>query len=144
MTPLHLMTIQHIAIAPASAIPKSSDHRITNLRIATRGADPCAQKRLVWEFLSKSHTVRDGLPYSKTTGPFSHFLVSVNGKYIGRAYACEFPLRREDFGEVESENEKAGHGEEDEEMEVTVEGILFGGGKVLGERIRIGVGDVSR
>lgn len=144
MTPLHLMTIQHISIVPAPATPEPSDHRITNLRIATRGAGPYTQARLVWEFVSTSHTVRDGLPYSKTTGPFSHFLVSVNGKCIGRAYACEFPLRREDFGELESENEKEGHEEEEKEMEVTVEGGLFGGGKVLGERIRIGVGDVPR
>lgn len=144
LMPLHLMTIQHISILPAAAIPKPSAHRITNLRIATRGVEPYAQKRLVWDFHSNSSTLRDGLPYSETTGPFSHFLVSVDGRFVGRAYACEYPLTRKDFDELDSESHKEGHGEDEVEVEVSVEGVLFGGEKVLGEGIKIGVEDVSQ
>lgn len=138
------MTIQHIAMLPAPAIPKPSDHRITDLRLITRGADPYGQQRLVWAFRSDRGPVQEGgLPYSGTTGPFSHFLVCVDGRCVGRAYACEFPLRRGDFGEVESGNHKEGCEEEEKgEVEVSVKGVLFGGGEVVALGVRVGVRDV--
>jgi len=135
------MTIQHISILPAPAIPKPSDHQITDLRVITRGAEPYRQKRLVWDLHSNRVPVQEGgLPYSETTGPFSHFLVSVDGRCVGRAYACEFPLRREDFGEVESGNHEEGR--EEEKGEVIVKGVLFGGREVVARGVRIGVRDV--
>lgn len=150
--PLHLLTIQHISILPAPTTRKPSDHRITDLRITTRGADPYTQKRLVWHFQSTSATAQDGLPYSSTTGPFAYFLVSVDGRRIGRAYACEFALRREDFGGVEAEagsceegdggEQGEGEGEGELEVEVNVEGVLFGAGRVVGPGMRVRMEDV--
>jgi len=147
--PLHLMTIQHISILPTPATRKPSDHRITDLRITTRGADPYTQKRLVWHFHSSTGTTaQDGLPYSSTTGPFAYFVVSVDGRRVGRAYACEFALRREDFGRVEAEAGSCEEGDGGEKGEgeveevVSVEGVLFGGGRVLGPGMRIRMGDV--
>lgn len=144
--PLHLLIVQHISILPAPATRKPSDHRITDLRITTRGADPYSQKRLVWRLHSTGATAHDGLPYSSTTRPFSYFLVTVNGRRIGRAYACELPLLREDFGGEEAGSCEKGDGGEEgegkEEVLVSVEGVLFGGGRVVGPGMRVRVRDV--
>lgn len=145
--PLHLLTIQHISILPAPTTRKPSDHRITDLRIATRGEGPYMQKRLVWQFHSTGGTTQDGLPYSSSTGPFSYFLVSVDGRRIGRAYACEFALRREDFDGVEGGSREKGDEDEKREGEgevvvVNVEGVLFGAGRVVGPGMRVRMEDV--
>ena len=35
----------------------------------------------------------DGLPYSDLTGPFSYFVIEIDGHHVGRAYAMEHVLR---------------------------------------------------
>jgi hypothetical protein len=35
----------------------------------------------------------DGLPYSDITGPFSFFMIEIDGRQVGRAYAMEYVLR---------------------------------------------------
>ena len=35
----------------------------------------------------------DGLPYSSLTGPFSFFIIEINRRQVGRAYAMEYVLR---------------------------------------------------
>jgi len=129
--PLPLLTLHTISILPKTYNPPA--YTITNLRLTTRGTLPYTQKRLVWDFHSPSpeKDTRDSrMPWSKTTGPFSHFVVQVGGVEIGRAWACEFPLKREDL---------EGKGE-DGVVEVRVEGVMFGCGKVTGEVVRIEVG----
>lgn len=34
----------------------------------------------------------DGLPFSALTGPFSYFVIKVDGRKVGRAYALEYVL----------------------------------------------------
>ncbi|KAI4725921.1 hypothetical protein E4T49_06353 [Aureobasidium sp. EXF-10728] len=51
---------------------------------------------LSWKFNNKVRNASpedDGLPYSDVTGPFSFFVIEVDGQEVGRAYALEYLLR---------------------------------------------------
>jgi len=51
---------------------------------------------LSWKFNDEARDASpgyDGLPYSDLTGPFSFFMIEINGRQVGRAYAVEYVLR---------------------------------------------------
>lgn len=51
---------------------------------------------LSWKFNNESRNAGpgdDGLPYSDITGPFSFFMIEIDGQQVGRAYATEYVLR---------------------------------------------------
>jgi hypothetical protein len=73
--------------------------------------------------MSKSETV----PWSATTGPFSHFRVSANGKFLGDAWATQFVLRDDDLEEAIVEESK------EQDVYITIEGFMFSGGSIRGE-----------
>jgi hypothetical protein len=51
---------------------------------------------LSWKFNNGARDTNpgdDGLPFSGLTGPFSFFMIEINGQQLGRAYALEYVLR---------------------------------------------------
>lgn len=103
---------------------------IYNVQVAERRSGENCQKRLTWTWQGSDHdqaTSIHGLPWSKTTGPFSFFEVRFGDRELGRAYCMEFPLLEEDL------TSNGGNGGEDETIEVVVCGQLFGGGSVCSE-----------
>ncbi len=144
----HLLTIKHLSILPASTVSLTSKYQITALHLITRTPHPDttvdSQTRLVWSWHALAPSTSPAgspdtsdLPCSRTTGPFAHFVVTLNGRYAGRTYACEFPLRKGDF--VDAGTDGSGEGEGEGEVEVCVEGVLFGFGFAERDRVRSAV-----
>ncbi|KAK4987808.1 hypothetical protein LTR50_004360 [Elasticomyces elasticus] len=84
--------------------PPEEECAIENLRVERRGAGELQHHRLIWECPACQDDRREfsdivlepccrALPFSKTTGPFSHFLIEVDGTAIGRAHAMEYVLQ---------------------------------------------------
>ena len=74
--------------------------------------------RLAWSWSNDSGIPWPAvLPWSATTGPFSHFTVTVNYDCIGLAYATEYPVNIGDWHDVD-------------QIKVDIVGHLFGGGTV--------------
>lgn len=85
---LELYTITVVPSA-ASAIRCA----IIDTRLEQRTARAVPHYRLIWA-LDEDEDTRLGtsLPWSNITGPCSHFLISIDGEEVGRAYALEFVL----------------------------------------------------
>lgn len=64
-----------------------------------------------------SGTWPEVFPWSSTTGPFSHFIVTISGKEAGSAFGLEFAVLKEDCSDLD-------------QVEVTIMGKLFGGATV--------------
>ena len=116
--PQEMCQILSITIRPRDPVPLVWN--ITDVQATETANASGVQKRLTWKW----HGMRDsqpfGLPFSKTTGPFSHFIVFCRGRELGRAYCNEFPLQQSDIESCEWEGE---------DVEVIIEGTFFGGGK---------------
>lgn len=122
--PLPLLDILSITIKP-----KLVDSRITtieHIRTITRGQGTCKEKRLAWEWQGGRNTEIDGLPWSTTTGPFSHFIIMMANQELGSAYSLEFPLRENDYHAV---------GKNASDVDICVKGFLFGGGCVSSQTV---------
>ena len=115
--PMALCQVLNITIKPSNQAKWS--WTINNVRVMERGKSPDHDKRLAWKLNGPDDSNLTGLPWSKTTGPFSHFHVLVDGKELGRAYCTEFPIHNEDFDECKGE-----------EVEVVIRGRLFGGSEI--------------
>lgn len=115
--PLALCQILSLTIKPRKQA--NSFWGIDSVRVTERASSPDRNKRLAWKWSGSHDPDPAWLPWSKTTGPFSHFDVVLGGKELGRAYCTEFPIHSEDFD-----------GYEGEEVEVIIRGRLFGGGKI--------------
>lgn len=132
--PVALCHIQNILIKPNKQLERTfMPWSIVNLHLIERGRAENPQKRLAWDIQGlndQASTPADDLPWSKTTGPFSHFIVCSQNRNLGRAYCTEFCLQENDFKENE---QKGQHVDED----VIIHGILFGGGEVSSEPMRV-------
>lgn len=132
--PTTLRQILNVTIKPKGQTKaKSGAYDIVNLHVLERGHPEHRQKRLVWglrERAERGSRPVAGLPWSKTTGPFSYFIVSSHERELGRAYCTEFCLREGDFGEADQNDQNT-------EAEVTVRGVLFGGGEVSSDPVKI-------
>lgn len=115
--PVALYQILNITIKPTSQV--KSSWTINSVRVMVRGDSPDYDERLAWKWDGSDDSKLTGLPWSKTTGPFSHFDVLVDGKELGRAYCTEFPIHSEDFDECKGEG-----------WEVVIRGRLFGGSEI--------------
>lgn len=118
--PMVLMEMTRIVIKPKEAL--ITTYKITDVHIKNRGQSPNVQKRIAWswERISQGNG-RDwpqGIPWSRSTGPFSSFTACLNGKNIGKAYCLEFPMKN---GDVESLGD---------ELTITIIGHMFGAGDV--------------
>jgi len=132
--PVTLRQITNVTIKPKEQfIAEPIPWNIVNLHVTRRGHAEHRQQRLAWEWreqINQGSRPSDGLPWSKTTGPFSYFIVCSQERELGRAYCTEFCLQEDDVGEVEQNGQDA-------EVEVIVRGILFGGGEVSSDTVRI-------
>ena len=124
---LPLLRIRRISIKPIPAVVSDSAFTITNIRVVQRGESPNVHKRLIWEWEGPPDAWPTGLPWSKRTGPFSHFVISADCRKLGYAHCLEFPILEEDF-----EIDQATSGNN---VEIGVDGVLFGGGVVNAPRI---------
>ena len=100
---------------------ENSGFTIGNIEIRQRGVEPNVETRLTWTWSHVSHVNLQWpgkLPWSATTGPFSHFMVVINEEEVASAYCLEFPVREEDYN---------GLGE----LRVSILGYRFGGGLVV-------------
>ena len=116
--PLELCQILNITIRPRDPVPLVWN--IIDIQVAEPANASTTQKRLTWAWRGMRDSKPFGLPWSKTTGPFSHFVVVCGSKELGRAYCNEFPLQQSDFEDCEWEGE---------DVEVVINGVFFGGGK---------------
>jgi hypothetical protein len=134
LQPATLRQISNITIKPKEhPSVKPIAWNIVNPHVIEKGHAGHRQKRLAWELQARNEQGSksvEGLPWSVTTGPFSYFIVSTQRRELGRAYCTEFCLHEADFGEPDED-------EADVEVEVIVRGILFGGGDVRSDPVRI-------
>lgn len=91
---------------------------VENIRIIQRRSGPYLQRRIAWDCTDTLDGWPSSMPLSEVTWPFSHFSISLNGRFIGNAYACEFPLLQQDVEEVSTRVEEG--------MIVGVHGHTFG------------------
>lgn len=132
--PVTLRQITNVTIRPKEQPrAESIEWKIVNPHVIERGHARNRQKRLAWELREQNGRgsgPAHGLPWSKTTGPFSYFTVCSQERELGRAYCSEFCLQEDDFG-------KAEQNDQDAEVEVIVRGRLFGGGEVSSDPVSI-------
>jgi hypothetical protein len=122
-----LLEVLEIRIMPKSALQISQlSSPIERIRFESRGEDENKHIRLCWNFKNVEGADREieGIPCSEITGPFSHFLIRVDGLNIGRAYALEHPLNPKLIARITGK-----------EVDVEIIGIEFSGR----ERARNGV-----
>lgn len=120
--PLELLRIERLVISPNHR-PLGRDFTIYDIHVIQRGKGPDTETRLAWRWQGADDRWPKWLPWSKTTGPFSHFTISVQRREVGKSYCLEFPVRAEDIEASEAT---------DERVEVQISGALFGGEEVLG------------
>ncbi|KAF2640793.1 hypothetical protein P280DRAFT_399484 [Massarina eburnea CBS 473.64] len=91
--PRRLLEIQYIRIITHRHVTHDCT-TIGNIRIVRRGDKDTEHWRLCWTYddgnEAKSRTF--DIPYSDITGPFSYFLIKVDGVELGRVYALEYIL----------------------------------------------------
>ena len=115
MSPVTLCQIFNLSIKPKN--PVQSSWTIGKIRIIERTEAPDVTTRITWNWTGPIASWPTELPWSKTTGPFSHFVISARGKQLGQAHCMEYLLKQ---GDLDGSTEE----------EIDVYGILFGGGKV--------------
>lgn len=108
--PLQLLAMTRLSIVKMPFVKTGGyDYSINNLEIVQRGPAPHTQRRLAWEWQGCRDQWPAWLPWSATTGPFSHFTVSVDGRWLGVAHCLEFPLLDNDHVESDVELHVRGH-----------------------------------
>ena len=111
--PLPLLEMTRLSIVKMPFVEIGGyDYGLDDLEVIQRGQAPHTQRRLAWKWRGSPDQWPTWLPWSATTGPFSHFTITVNGRWLGVVHCLEFPLLESD--QVESD------------VEVHVRGHLFG------------------
>jgi hypothetical protein len=120
-----------ISIVPLAYFGISEASMIGNIRLEHRGQGENEHMRICWDYKVSPEMRHSGMPYSNTTGSFSHFALNFDGLRIGRAYAVEYLLS----GSLV--NDLAG-----KEVEVEIAGIGFDGRTLVRKAtmLRIGTG----
>ena len=127
--PLALCQILSLTIRPGTQA--ESSWTIHGVGLKERGSAPDQDTRLAWKCSGSDDLRLTGLPWSTTTGPFSHFGVLVDGKECGRAYCTEFPIHREDLDGCKGDM-----------VEVIILGRLFGGGEIASLPLQLSRNDI--
>lgn len=128
-SPTSILEIMQISITPVDYHVTPSSHVITNIHLENRGEEETAHARLCWDIqeTQSAETTRDErIPYSEITGPFSYFLLEIDGNTLGRAYAVEHVLRQEVLGHLRNR-----------EVSVRVTGVGFDGRELCHEHVTI-------
>ena len=118
---LELLHVYHLQIGPQRERPMQIT--IRNIAVVKRQSGMNSERRLAWDWACVPNAPPVGRPWSRTTGPFSHFDVTLDGIRIGEAFCLEFPVRRDDLDDALGVDG----------VEVLITGYLFGGGVVTGE-----------
>ncbi|KAF2182736.1 glycoside hydrolase family 85 protein [Zopfia rhizophila CBS 207.26] len=128
--PVRAVEIMDVCIIPRSAVEHKYVCSINDIRIENRRAENTEHWRLCWTYRVEEwwDDKVPGTPYSEITGPFSHFLISVDGLSVGRAYALEYILCQSLV------NVLAGEG-----VEVTVTGVGFDGRRLADRTMHLHV-----
>lgn len=113
---VEILDIYSISITPYEYHGVPLKHSIRDVHTEHRGVGENAHVRLCWNYTNLAEDRASGVPFSELTGSFSHFLVSIDGTEIGRAYALEYIMSK---GVIETVAEK--------EVEVEVIGVGFDG-----------------
>lgn len=119
---LSLVSVFSITIKNKTVL--DDNFKIEDIRIVERRTLPKKEKRLAWSWQGSRERSVEGVPWSRTTGPFSHFIVMIDQKEMGTAYCLEFPLCAKEDGRA---------------MEVFIEGVLFDGKKIKSATAMIAV-----
>ena len=102
---LPLIELRMLSIIPEAAKPDTSSFVVLDLKVVECGKAPYTQQRFTWTWQGSRVGWPDMVPWSDTTGPFSYFEITVNGKWLGRAYATEFPLAGDEVGDSHRDRE---------------------------------------
>ncbi|KAL8903622.1 MAG: hypothetical protein Q9207_003797 [Kuettlingeria erythrocarpa] len=118
--PVAVLEIASIIIRPRQVVSTQSGFQLRDLHIVDRAHESDAQKRIAWNWETAPGRLgqpwQEGMPWSRTTGPFSSFTVLIDDEVAGEAYCLEFPLREEDVKDS------------GKQVTINVVGHLFGGG----------------
>ena len=107
---LEIIHAFRLAIMPVAVLDAyttkscATEFTIDGIQLVERGAAPNEQKRLTWEWHGKDIRWPNSIPWSKITGPFSHFTIYADGRQLGHAYCLEFPLTDEELNEMIQDN----------------------------------------
>ena len=103
---IDLFCCHALSIIPQQALDLAaeSQFQISNFRFLDSTTNGVRDQRLQWEWNGDSKDWPECLPWSKTTGPFSHFSVSQDGVRIGNSQSLAFPLRSEEVGKGTGES----------------------------------------
>lgn len=118
-----LLTLRSLTIRPYD----ESDHSfyINGIMVSRSGTGNNIEAQLAWRWEGIKGKWPHGIPWSATTGPFSHFAIFIDNREAGTAHCLEFPLRDED-------HEASGN----EQVAVSIHGHLFGGGTITSSSTR--------
>lgn len=87
-----MLDVFQLTLRPTGHIyPKSEIH---DVKLELRGKDATTHHMLSWS-IPKTAASSSFLPFSTVTGSFSHFVVSAEGKELGRAYALAFVIDKD-------------------------------------------------
>ena len=112
-----VMMVKSIGIAPS--VELDHNFHIVNISVLQQNKNTDVEMQLTWQWEGSEDRWPEGLPWSKTTGPFSHFAIFIDGEDAGTAHSLKFPLREEDFERSEEKR-----------VVVSIDGHLFGGGTI--------------
>lgn len=107
----------------------SAPWTIEGVRIGDRRAGTNMESRLLWNWNGLKDGWPQGLPWSRTTGPFSSFSVTIADRTAGHAQCLEFPLHADDFDTEEFASSCS--------AVVLVTGYLFGGGEIASAPVEL-------
>jgi hypothetical protein len=129
--PHRLVTLKELSIFPTSYTPQCLPY-IENIRVIPYGESPNTHKRLAWEWdvLTDGLSRPEAVPWSPTTGPFSHFRVSLDGVVLGDVSATQFVFRDGDLNEASGARNDKEAVDADREVDIAIEGLLFSVGSI--------------
>ena len=113
--PSQLLDIYSVLITKHA--PNIDTFQLTDIHLTRREIPPEIENRLAWSWTGERAGWPEQLPWSRTTGPFSHFDIYIDDIEIGRAQSCEFPLRDRELSR-------------DKLCAVRIAGTTFAGGTV--------------
>jgi len=88
---MRILEVHKISIVPRITELMSRHASLDNVRLERGGEGETEHHRLCWTYYDRSEegTQVPGMPYSKVTGPFSYFVINIDGIDMDRVYALE-------------------------------------------------------
>jgi hypothetical protein len=90
-----VLEIYSISIMSSAHRNTKATYSIHNVHLEYRGDGENRHVRLCWQYNDRADQRTSGVPYGELTGPFSHFLVGIDGTLVGRAYTLECIVSKE-------------------------------------------------